>query len=497
MERRDRVNNEQIVQRIDSRAARQDQPDPRQRILALALELSKRAAEIDSLDDLYFFFVNDLHVLLEFDRCFLITHFRGISRFAAANNQPLLESKSRLFAGVNELAPRLAQLKKGLFLSDKVDDLDSPSLEIGPELKAALRTYLRISGCRFCLCVPLPFQRVPIAHLMFEFMEDKPPEQLQLAAMLQLAPLFGSILAEKWLLAQKPEIVQLLGPASVARPTTHWLNRRSVFALAAGLAVLLAALLFYPIDYTVGGEAAIVPWDRHVAFCKMGGLIDKVVTQEGARVTKDEVLAKLDPTELEFKIESAKREAAILKKKMELLAFESDTDPSKLGERKILELERKKVINEFEYLKWQSQFLDIKAPAEGIVLTRDVETLAGKRVKEGEPFCEIAVPGLLAAEVLVPEDKVSLVNKGQPLHVYLNNNPLKGYRLSVDDPSPSAEVVPRLGNVCRVRAKFTDAPASIKVGMKGVGKIDSSATNLWTLIKEGLVSRWNRMSLYF
>jgi multidrug resistance efflux pump len=497
MERRDRVTNEQVVQRIDARAERQDQSDPRQRILALALELSKRAAEIDSLDDLYFFFVNDLHVLLEFDRCFLITHLRGVSRFEAANNQPLLESKSRLFACMNELAPHLASLKKGLFFADKLDDLDSTSLELDPELRAALRTYVSISGCRFCLIVPLPYQGFPIAHLMFEFMDNKPPEQLQLAAMLQLAPLFGSMLAEKWLVKQKPEMAQLLAPAASARRSMQWLSRQSIIARAAGLAVILAALLFYPIDYTVGGEAAIVPWDRHVAFCKMGGLIDKVVTQEGARVTKDQVLAKLDPTELDFKMESAKREAAILKKKMELLTFESDTDPSKLAERKILELERKKVINEFEYLKWQSQFLDIKAPAEGIVLTRDVETLAGKRVKEGEPFCEIAVPGLLAAEVLVPEDRVALVSKGQPLHVYLNNNPLKGYRLSVDDPSPAAEVVPRLGNVCRVRAKFTGAPASIKVGMKGVGKIDAATTNLWTLIKEGLVSRWNRLSLYF
>jgi len=388
-------------------------------------------------------------------------------------------------------------LKKGLFLSDRLDELDSPSLEIDPEFKTALRVYLSISGCRFCLYVPLLYQGLPIAHLVFEFMEDKPPEQLHVAAMLQLAPLLGSVLAEKWLLSQKPEMALLLGPPSSAQRSARWLGRRSTLATAAGLSVLLAALLFCPFEYTVGGEAAIVPWDRNVAFCKMGGLIDKVVTQEGARVAKDQVLAKLDPTELDFKMETAKREAAILKKKMELLTFESDTDPSKLAERKIVELERKKVINEFEYLRWQSQFLDIKAPAEGIVLTRDVETLAGKRVKEGEPFCEIAVPGLLAADVLVPEDKVALVSKGQPLHVYLNNNPLKGYRLSVDDPSPAAEVIPRLGNVCRVRAKFTNAPPSIKVGMKGVGKIDTGATNLWTLIKEGLVARWNRLSLYF
>jgi hypothetical protein len=58
-------------------------------------------------------------------------------------------------------------------------------------------------------------------------------------------------------------------------------------------------------------------------------------------------------------------------------------------------------------------------------------------------------------------------------------------------------VVPRLGNVLRVRAGFESVPVGIKVGMKGIGKIFTEKTNIWTVVTHGLLVRWNHLSLYF
>ena len=108
-------------------------------------------------------------------------------------------------------------------------------------------------------------------------------------------------------------------------------------------------------------------------------------------------------------------------------------------------------------MKWKSQFLEIKAPVSGIVITKDVDSFVGKKFKAGEPFCQIAVPGDLWITVYAPEDKISLVRKGQPLDAYLNSEPSKGYPLKVAEIVPAAEVLPRMGNVFSVRAPFVNA----------------------------------------
>lgn len=497
MESRDPRSTDPILQKVADASLKQGQPDPRQRTLALAMELCKRAAELETLDDLYFFFVNDLRVLLEFDRCFLITHMGSRSHFAAANNQPILQSKSELYGCINRLAPHLLRLEKGLFLSDRVEDLEGSSLEMDSELKSALTSYIAIAGCRYCFLVPLFHKGQPIAHLIFDFVDQRLPEQVQLVAVLQVAPLFGSMLAEAWILDRKPDAAYLLEPGRASGNRVRRWSRRYLLPLLVVVPLLVAGLFFVPVDYTVGGEAVVTPWQRHVAFCNMNGLIDSVKVHEGSHVKRDQALAELDSTDLDFRIQTAKRQAAILKKKMDLLAYESDSEPSKLGERTILALERAKVLKELEYLRWQQQFLQVRSPVGGIILTKHVESLAGKKMSEGEAFCEIAVPGELAVNIFVPDTQAPRVKIGQTVHVYLNNNPLRGYQLQVDETSPTAEAVSRLGNVCRVKARFTHVPESVKVGMKGVGKIETGTTTVWYIIQQGILNRWNQLSLYF
>ena len=125
-----------------------------------------------------------------------------------------------------------------------------------------------------------------------------------------------------------------------------------------------------------------------------------------------------------------------------------------------------------------------------------MDSLAGKKINAGEPFCEIAAHGELSAEVLVPDNKAATVKQGQTVDIYLNNNPLTSYKLVVNEVAPSAEIMPRQGNVCRVKAKFPHAPESAMVGMTGIGKIHVEQTNLWSIIVEAAALRWNQLSLY-
>jgi hypothetical protein len=109
----------------------------------------------------------------------------------------------------------------------------------------------------------------------------------------------------------------------------------------------------------------------------------------------------------------------------------------------------------------------------------------------------MAIPGQLWVETLVPENKITYVKKGQEISFYLNSSPFIGYSLKVREIAPTSEIVPRLGNVYRVRAPFVDAPQSIKVGLKGIGKIQTMDASLWFIIMQQLKGTWNHFSLYF
>jgi hypothetical protein len=162
-----------------------------------------------------------------------------------------------------------------------------------------------------------------------------------------------------------------------------------------------------------------------------------------------------------------------------------------------VELKRDAAWQDLNYYKWQQQFLAIRAPVAGIVLTKDIESLAGKKLRDGEPFCEIAEPGELSVDVFVPQDRIAFVKKGQELTVFLDADPRKGYSLTVNEIAPMAEAVPRLGNVYRVRSPFTNAPKTTLVGMKGTGSIHAMNSSLWSVMSLRLLERWQQLSLSF
>jgi hypothetical protein len=470
--------------------------DHKLKTLALGLEFSKRALDTESLEELFFILVNDIRALMEFDRAFLITHFAEKSRLVAASNQPLLEKKSKFYQKVNLLGAAVRDLDRGLLLSSGTDFISIPDEELSATARVELQSFMEFSGCAYLLCVPLIHGKARVGHLIIEFIEQNIPDQARIVTLLNMGPFFAAALAEKWLVDRQPRLASLIEH----KPMTARRLKRFVLIwlplLLSVSAVVGAGLFLVPLNYYVGGESEVVPRDKHVAFSKIDGIVDQIRVEEGSRVEKGQVLATLDRKDLDYEIKRAETQYEIYTKQMLLLRAEGTSQPAKLAESQLVKLKRKSTEEELDHLKWKTQFLQITAPVSGLVLTKDVESFAGKRFKAGEPFCEIAVPGDLWVVVYVPEDRITMVKRGQELNFYPNSDPSKGYVLSVEEVAPMAEVMPRLGNIYRVRAPFVGAPKTAKVGMKGVGKIRTMTTNLWFIISQRLRTRWNQLSIY-
>lgn len=468
-----------------------------ERLTALAMEIPSRAAAAESLDELYFLLTNDLRALVEFDRCFLITHLDGRSRFVSATHQPVLEETSRLQEVLQDLSGSLLSVDRPLVLSMDQAVGSFTDQGVPEEALTGLQSYARLAGWKYLCCLPLTYDRSILGHLIMEWLGDNAPDKTAVMAVVKLAPVFGVALAGRWLMEKSPAAAKLLGESMERNGIRRKLFRRHMPALV--IAAIALAVLFFlvPIKFWVGGEAVVAPRERQYAFCKVSGLIDAVYVRQGSQVEKGQKLAALDHKELDLKIRREARQLEMLTKEMALLKSRAIDDPSMLAKTKLVELKTQSVQAELDFLSWQRPFLVITAPVDGVIVSKDVESFSGKKFEAGEPFCEIAELGGLCAEIYVPEDRIMSVKTGQDANLYLNSAPRKEFLLTVLEVAPRSEVQPRLGNVYKVTATFADSPAGIKVGMKGIGSINAGKANLWTILTHRLAERWNQMWLRF
>jgi multidrug resistance efflux pump len=471
---------------------RGDSVDPRQKALATGLEFIRRVFEARTPDDLYLMLTNDIRALVEFDRCVLIVHLGGDSLLVSATNQPALTKTSKFYELTNESAGALKGVKTAVLLGRNAA---FPEMDAPETAKDALKAYMKFGDAVYLFCVPLVHADMVVGHLLFEFLEEKVPDQIGVLTVLNISPLISAAIVEKWLLKRKPGLLSLMDPVASALKNTE---RRKKLGLWAGIAALFLLVLIFlvPFPLRVGGEAEIVPTERHVAFAQMPGNLLTVSVKEGDLVSEGQVLARLDPKELDYKIQIQEKQVDILTAETNLLKNAGTEDPAKLAESNLSDLKRKAAWAELQYLKWQHQFLDIKAPVSGTVVTKDVESQSGKRLRAGEPFCELVMPGDLSCDVFVPEDKVAYVRQGQTMITYLAGNPTVGHVSNVKEIAPMAEAVPRLGAVYRIKAPFPDA-ADGMIGMKGIGRINAGYASLWRIVYDRLLSKWQSWSIHF
>jgi multidrug efflux pump subunit AcrA (membrane-fusion protein) len=477
---------------IEFGPGRIDNIDPRQKALAVGMEFTKRCFEAHSLDDIYLLLTNDLRALLDFDRAILIIHLGGKSSFVAAGNQPTPEKKSKFYTQANDLGHAIKGLSKPVLLDSKSA---FPEGDVPDAAKHALQAYMENCGTAHLFCGALVHSGMTIGHLLLEFLEERVPDQIGILTLLNALPLISAAIAHKWVLTRKPGLASLLGPDAGSSTDGKYMRKLEI---GFGVAMVLTILLFLiPIPVHVGGEAEIVSTVRHLAFAKVDGLAAKIFVAEGDRVESGQLLAKLDPEELEYKMAIQKKQVEILSSERNLLRNAATEDPTKLAESDLVELKRKAAWEELRFLKWQQQFLEIKAPVSGMVLGKDIESLSGKKFKAGEPFCELNVTNDLSAEVFVADDKIALVKKGQTVVVYLSGQPMSGHNLKIAEIAPVAEAIPRLGNVYRVRAPFNDNSQATMIGMKGIGRIYTGRGTIWSIVRNRLLSQFQKWAIHF
>lgn len=461
----------------------------------IALQLAKRSLVSDSLDDLCFTLTNDLRCLIEFDRAFVVSFNSGKPKVVASNSLPSVNTKSKVIDQVNVLFSRLGSNEKALLISKRFLRHDYLGDAVGPEAKELIRKYLLTNQNSALFILPLAHKGAGQWALFLEFFKEPYGFQDKVKELIGVGAILSAALYEKTLELNMNRAVKF-PLLSITKEKRAWYWAKGLGLLV--IIILLVYIMFFArFPVHVGGEAEIVRRDSRMAYANLNGALAEIMVDEGDLVKKGRVIARLDPTEADLELNALKSRFDILTAQMNTLGVESGQDPTKLAQRKLLALQREGVNNEIKYLKWKRRNLHVRAPVDGVVVTKGIKALEGKRVQAGEAICEIARPEFAQAVIYLPEEKLSNIEPLIPAWLYLNSDPLKAIPLVIKEIAPYTEYHPRAGSACRVYADFKSTPKGLKFGMKGIGKIKLSSSTLFNILRTRISPALNRLSLHF
>lgn len=475
----------------DTPAARQDSA---KQALAVGLELTRNAVRARTLEDVQFILANDTRALLPFDRSALVLHIGGSSSVAAVNNQYQLDPKSEFVKKVTDLVPDIKEVKKGTILVANASLPDTL-----PEATAkAVKAYMEWSGLNYLVLIPLSVYDNVIGHLWLEFFDQAKPGETETLTLMNMVPFLSSALAEKWLITNKKSFrTTYFGAVAGASRLSGFVRAGVKAGVIVAMACLLVLGLSTPVALKVKGKAEVAPEYENHAFVEIDGVVDKILVGMGSRVTRGQVLATLDPEELDYQIGQADILVKSFTAEIEILRNLGAEDSTKLAESRLIEIKRLRAKEKLDFLNRQRRLLEVRSPVDGVVLTEKLEGLVGKRFKAGEAFCLIAPDEALLVEIFTHESDIAYVRVGQRAQVFFNHEPDTAYDLVVKSIAPKAEAMPRVGNVFRVRAAFAARPPEIRPGTQGLAHISTIETTVWFMLTRRLVTKLSELSLFF
>jgi RND family efflux transporter MFP subunit len=211
---------------------------------------------------------------------------------------------------------------------------------------------------------------------------------------------------------------------------------------------------------------------------KVGGVVARVMVDEGDRVKKGQVLARLDPREIDAHVAEASSASAKAERDLERARIlnRDDVVPKEVLENATTAAEVARA--GVSAARFNRRFSEIVAPADGVVLARLVET--GEVVGPGAPALLIGAAG--AGRVMragVADRDIIRLTVGDRAEIHLDALPGQVLKGTVNELAPAATPNTGLFEV-ELRIDHSDAP--VAAGMIARATISPRATETMTTV---------------
>jgi len=240
-------------------------------------------------------------------------------------------------------------------------------------------------------------------------------------------------------------------------------KHRRLYATLAILAAVAAFVFFVPLPYHVMCNLEIKPRDAHSVYVTVPGRLENVHVASGQLVKKDQVLAELKNEDLELAIADLEAQATEHMSSLTSLQRIRQADAAAGNEIPQVQELLAAVREQLRQKQLDRDRLALKSPAGGTVLpppetpqrpdtTGELQTWhglpmdkrnLGAHFNESVLFCSIGDPRKMEASIVIDQDDIEYVRRGQHVEIKLEELPNRTYQSEIIEIGPEYKVVSR------------------------------------------------------
>jgi multidrug efflux pump subunit AcrA (membrane-fusion protein) len=290
--------------------------------------------------------------------------------------------------------------------------------------------------------------------------------------------------AERFLLAGAGALAGCLGVLQKVADS-RWLSMiqgargllsTSRLQLAAWLTGAVAMVLMLPMTYRIHCELELQPVERRYVAAPFDGPLEQCLVEPGDVVAKDQLLAQMDGREIRW-------ELAEVHANLNKATKERNTQLSKkeFGNAAISGHEMQRLEQRAALLQHRNASLEIRSPADGVVVSGDHREAEGVPLEMGKTLFEIAPLDAMVVELCVPEEDIRHVQIGMTVDIQLEATPEDSITAVIRSIHPRAEI--RDGkNVFIAEADIPNHTSLLRPGMRGSAHVNTRRHALgWNL----------------
>jgi RND family efflux transporter MFP subunit len=428
-------------------------------ILKVLVQVSSEITSTLRLDRLLQIIVNSPQTVLPYELSAIALDNRGKLQLKAVSGMARLPMGDPAVERVEQLVTWLSSEPDALNISWHEGTESDESAELAP----AVREHFEATGYRALYSLPLSDDQGRVGVLIFE---SSDPDFLGVAQIEMIKVLAGqaTVALRNALLYREVPLISLLEPLMQKRAALLRTTRRRRLVYAAAAAVMVLFLVVCPLPMRVAGDAVVEPQHLATVAAPVDGNVDKVYAHEGQRVAAGAVLGALNDWQWR-----ANLAAAEAKYQQALLVMEDDLahGSARAGaDRASVNF----LSSEAAEARARLESAQLRSPIAGIVVTPNLENLAGEHLDAGTPFAQVLDLHSAVVRIAVPEQDAPLLSSGQLAAIKLDSYPQRTWHDRVAVISPQA-VAGDGERTFSVEVPVSNADAALHAGMSGKGKI--------------------------
>jgi len=261
---------------------------------------------------------------------------------------------------------------------------------------------------------------------------------------------------------------------------------------AAAVPVEVRRVIIDDVSAVYSGTATFESEEEAVVVARVSGVVKSIFVEEGMKVSKGKILARLDDEQLKFRLNQARADFNKVKKEYERSTelFARNLISTDEYDKVKFDFEAKKALMNLAEL--ELNYSSIRAPIDGVISNRFIKK--GNMVNANDPTFKISDFDPLNAILYIPERHMKKLRCNQKVSIKVDAAPDDLFTGYVKRISP---VVDPQSGTCKVTIEASDPQHRLKPGMFGrVNIIYDTHKQTLLVPKEALMAEDKETALF-